>query len=316
MTSLRRILVSGAILVAASGFALANDIELYQTASGGTLSPVTAPPGVSSPDASVTGFSQSAAVTAAQNWVSSNCPIGDVCTFQSVSFNAVDIGYSINLGQTVTLDNTNGTSVQTNCIAGNCTGTAANVGQGVAFQGTANLQIDDGLYGSYSAGPPATDPSQGDIITKSNIGVFNVSTNTATNCSANPPFFCTYVETLQTGNNAFSSPADYILSASLTPYYQSTDPNWANESSYYSQSVVPFTVYSLSGGVTGNLPTGVSGSTSVSLDTGSTMNVSYGYDVNFTEYNPSVTPEPGTMALLGGALIGLGLIGKKGFRKS
>jgi len=318
-------LTAAALVVAAAGFASANDIELFQTAAGGALAPVTAPPGVASPDATVTGYSQAVAATAAAAWVTAQCPATWVCNVNSVTFEEVDIGYNINLTQSFTLNNSNSTTVQMPClaVAGSvCTGNnnPTNVAKGIAIQGTSQLQIDDGILGGYSAGPPVTDPSQGDIINATGLPTDNVATNTATGASCSSiGNGCTYSYALATGDTTFTSAAAYVLSAGLSEYYKISDAQWSsgiNESGYYSQATVPFTVYSLLGAITATSQTGVTTvSNNAFLNTGSTISVQYGYVVDYTNYNPGGTPEPGTLMLMGGALVGLGLFGRQRIRK-
>jgi len=100
--------------------------------------------------------------------------------------------------------------------------------------------------------------------------------------------------TCTTGNGTYSYASGVVTSV---------DPAFYNTTGDFDLSYDTFGLFSETGGAS-NL------NTTVRSSTNDAITVVYNYTIS------SGTPEPTTMALMGGALIGLGLFGKKRFKKS
>jgi hypothetical protein len=276
MTTLRRILTVATVAVAASGLALANSIA-YETSYP-----------TSGPDPN-TDFNY------LLNLPLFNSSIGTLTGVELIIFGSESIS-TVTLQNLGTSAQTTFTAVESSTLANNSTDPLSNSATGLdIFSG---LGLDVFNSGSISLGPgtggsavgpcPAATPStacSSVTYTGANINPDPDTTVNDPNIGCAQAFDCV-TGTFITGNGLNQTPllGDYLGSGTFT----------------------------LSGAtLSGNTVTG-GGSVSATIISTGLVDA----EVDYTYVVPSTTPEPGTMVLLGGALLGLGLISKRRLSKS
>jgi hypothetical protein len=285
MTTFRRILTGSALVLAIAGFAGADTINSVQVATGGVIGGLASPSipagAQNTGTASVSGFNQAAANA------SIVCPSGFTCS--TATLYEIDLGIVANTSGSLNISNTSGGSALIGCFTGDCSTSATS---GIAAEGQASLAVID--PNSKNKG-------------FSNQPTFTVATN----------FFdgVNLVNDLQVATGTTPESGTNIVNIALHSIYNSTtDGTWSADSATYSVNPVNFNLVLSGAAQLGNTPNGVTTNTNVAAVSSGQITVDY--DFSYTETAiPSGTPEPATMALMGGALLGLGLLGKR-FKKS
>jgi len=298
MTTLRRFLTGTAVLVLASASIVsASIIDSIQTATGGTLPAMgsgNTPPPPNTGTASVSAFDP----IAANNAIQASCPTGFTCSGPTLF--EIDLGLTASLSGSLNLTNNTSGTLAIPCISGlgQCDTSSSTNGNGVSVEGLANLVINDPNMNNVGPG---------------NLATFLQSTNMIGTdaCTGNSHNNCLVIGTGTTplsGSNSVSDP--------LSELYQISDSNWLIESAPYNtpNTSVGFGL-SLSSQVTIGQPEpgGLGSNSNMALLNSGAIDVQYQYE--YSETLTSTTPEPTTFFLLGSALVGLGLAGKR-FKKS
>jgi PEP-CTERM motif len=276
MTTLRRILTVSTFALAASGLALANSIA-YEASY---------PTGGPDPN---TDFNYTLSLP------QFNSSLGTLTGVELIIFGSESIS-TVTLANLGTSAQPNFTATETSTLAQNSTdplhnsATGNNVYSGLVLDvfSSGNISLGPGT-GSQATGvcPPAS-PSTG----------CSSVTYTAANIPTDPD------TTVNDPNTGCLQASDCVTGDFITG-------NGLAQNTFLSDYIGSGT-FSLSGStLSGNTVTG-GGSVSATI-------ISTGYleaEVDYTYTTPSSTPEPGTMALLGAALLGFGFVGRKRFRKS
>jgi hypothetical protein len=262
--------------------ASATTINSIQVATGGIIGALAAPSipagTQSTGTASVSGFNQTAANA------SIVCPSGFTCG--TANLYEIDLGILANTSGSMNITNSTGASAFVDCFAGNCSKNSPNAG--IAAEGFASLQVVDPNNQNQGFGNKPT---------------FVISTNAVDSVNnTNALQISSAATTAENGTNVVTIP--------LADIYDSTnDPNWLSDRVAYTINPVNFSLTLSGNQQIGSAPVGVATSNTVANLSSGLISVNYLF--NYSEVPDGTVPEPTTMALMGGAMIGLGLLGKR-----
>lgn len=287
MTTLRRILISTSLAVAAAGVASANSISYYYPSSASSLAPLTATScNAGSPCVSSIPNSQ-----------------GDFAFFTLSPF-TVPTGYQLDsvtfslsgvASSTLAIDNQNNGTIT-------ASGTYALVFDTLAPTAT----NPNGVGGPTSPYQPVN------FVTGGLLSVTPVTFSVAAEIQPDSPYSspppnpgaCSSTPPADSVCNQYTN-SSYGMATSTTTVSSPGSLSILEDGTAY----VPLFVASANG-LSIYSSVGSNETITTTSDFAASLEVTYNYSAI------STTPEPGTMALLGGALIGLGLIGKKRLKKS
>jgi hypothetical protein len=182
------------------------------------------------------------------------------------------------------ISNTSGASAFIGCFAGDCTSSATS---GIGAEGQASLAVVDPL--SHNKG----------FV---NQPTFVVNTNFFDNVNGVNQLQVATGTTAESGNNDVNIALHSI-------YNIISDGTWATDSAAYTGGSVNFNLTLSGASQLGNTPTGVTTNSNVANVSSGLISVNYLF--SYTETDSNAVPEPTTLALMGGAMIGLGLLGKR-----
>jgi len=278
------------MIAVASGVASADTILETQTQTG-TLPSFSSPPTPNTNTATFAGFDQ----TAANNSIV--CPVGFTCG--TAVLYEIDLGLSANTSGQVTVSNSNPSNQNIYCISAvngdTCSGSGATATNGVSVAGTINLDV--------------VDPNMNEVLAFNNAPTFTVATTNVSGSNAGRKNYIIITGSAGvTGMTTYSgtgNPTDPI-----SDIYDSTnDPTWSADSAAYIGGTVTLDLTLSGNQEIGSAATGVNPVSSSASITGGTVTADYLF--SYTETSNSTTPEPTTMVLMGGALLGIGLIRKR-----
>jgi hypothetical protein len=223
-----------------------------------------------------------------------NSSLGTLTSVELIIFGSESIS-TITLANLGTTAQPNFTASETSTLAQNSTDPLHNSATGLNVY--SGLALDVFNSGTISLGPGTGSVATGACPPATPSTSCSSVTYTASNISPDPD------TTVNDPNTGCLQAVNCTTGAFITG-------NGLNQNALLADYIGAGT-FSLAGAtLSGNTVTG-GGSVSATI-------ISTGFleaEVDYTYNPPSGTPEPGTMGLLGGALLGLGLIGKKRFRK-
>ena len=256
------------------------------TTAYGNIASFTAP---GSSTTSASQFNQTAVNAAVQ----SSCAAGFTCS--AVSLYEIDFTLTANLSSTVTVNNSTASTQYVGAISGQGGTYVGGATSGIAVASVATLTLSD--------------PLNNDLVDV--LPTFSIATDTRRKiaCGSGTPTSGNYSNCLSigSGSHMFSGTGTDTKSGSLT----SGDLDPTTLAAYVGSGNVTFDL--ALGGQTnnGSLPSAVTipGNTATIQALTNGLKVEYLYSYEQTAISSS--PEPTTMALFGGALLGLGFFGRK-----
>jgi hypothetical protein len=218
------------------------------------------------------------------------CPAGDTCSGSTLT--EIDVSLTVNLTASLGVNNSN--SFTTYAPANSATpGTYGNATSGTAIADQAGIEITDPVTG----GIDFTDKPTFSVATTNEFKNANCTVTTGissshfANCLAIAPGSTTYSGT---GTDTETGSYTGDLSGETSTYVGSGSVSFDLSGSTFTPNT---------------LPNGVTIPTNSASITALTHGLTVTYDYSYTEVQN--TPEPTTMALVGGALLAIGIIRKK-----
>jgi len=238
----------------------------------------------SSSSVSANQFNQTALDAAIQ----SACPVGDVCSGSTLT--EIDFSLTVNLTAAVGVLNSNGTTSYLKSIGG-LNGTFNAPTSGTAIQEEATIDLNDGISGVVEDIP---------TFSVATTNEFKSASCSGTGATAGSFYNCLAVTT---GSHSFSGTGTDTETGSYTGDLS------GETSTYVGAGMVTYALSSTGGETNNTLPANVTIPTNSAGVTALSNALVVTYDYSYTETQN--TPEPTTMALVGGALLAIGIIRKK-----
>jgi len=218
------------------------------------------------------------------------CPAGFTCSGSTLT--EIDFTLTVNTQAAVTLSNTNAGTAYVGPLAGE-NGTFGNPTSGFAVSQLTTIDLNDAINQGIVEDIPTFSAATTNEFKSSTCSGTAVS-SAFTNCLA-----------VAHGGQSYSGTGTDSQSGSYTGDLSGL------LSTYVGSGQVAFTLSSIGGTENGRLPTNVGISSNTATIEALTNSLAVTYDYSYTETAIPSTPEPTTMALVGGALLAIGLVRKK-----
>jgi hypothetical protein len=218
------------------------------------------------------------------------CPAGFTCSGSTLT--EIDFLLTVNTTAAVTVSNTNAAIALVGSITGK-NGTFGNPTSGFALAQLTTIDLNDGI----------TDGLVEDIPTFSAATTNEFKSSTCTGTAVASAF--TNCLAVAAGGQSYSGTGTDAETGSYTGDLS------GELGTYVGAGNVSYTLTSIGGTNNGRLPSNVGISSNTATIQALTNSLVVTYDYSYTETAISSAPEPTTMALVGGALLAIGLIRKK-----
>lgn len=289
MNLIRRTLVAGTLVSLAVGVASADTImtESGTSSTFGNLSTITVPNSGTITAGQFDQVGTNAAIQAA-------CPVGDTCS--ALTLTEIDFTLTTNLSASVSVANSTGTTAYIGSIGGE-NGLFGSPTSGFAVAQDTTVTLSDPLTASLLENFPTFSEATTTELVKTNCGAGTANAGNFENCLAVAAGGQTF-----SGTGTDTQTAVYLSGAITSPVL----------STYVGTGNVSFGVATSGGTSNGTLQAGVTIPTNSATVTSLVDALQVTYDYTYTEDIPSGSaPEPTTMVLLGGALLGIGFFRNK-----
>jgi PEP-CTERM motif len=216
------------------------------------------------------------------------CPTGDTCSASTLT--EIDFSLQVNVTATVGVGNSNGITSYIGSITGS-TGTFGAPTSGIAIAEIVTTDLNDGI----TTGLVEDNPT------------FSAATTNqfkSASCSGTPATSGSFHNCLAVA----SSGQSYSGTGTDTETGSYTGDLSGETSTYVGAGLVNFTLAANGNTTTGSYPAGLTFPTNTAAVTALTNGLVVTYDYSYTETS---SPEPATMALVGGGLLLIGFIRKK-----
>jgi hypothetical protein len=223
--------------------------------------------------------------------IAAACPVTDTCSGSTLV--EIDFSLTVNTTATVTLSNTNAGTSYVGPLSG-LNGTYGSPTSGFAVGQLTTVDLNDPVTGTIVEDVPTFNAATTNEFRSSTCTGTAVAT-AFTNCLA-----------VAHGGQTYSGTGTATDTGSYTGDLSGV------VGTYVGAGSVNFGLSSIGGTVNGRLPSnvGISTNTATIQALTNSLTVSYIYTYDDT-VNPTGAPEPTTMALVGGALLAIGLVRKK-----